>query len=105
PIAVPEREGHAVETLARDAPIPCQVFDPVLVAGAHVLWPPGDLPAGRQQRLLRIQNANEPLLSLQDLQRRLAALVDTDGLLGRALAQQQASLAHICDNVRTSFGE
>src|SRR5436190_1302924 len=56
---------------------------------------PGDLTPGVQQRLLGVEDPDEPLAGLQDLQRRLAALVDTNRLCVALLAEQQPGRAQI----------
>ncbi len=87
-VAIPDRERDAIETLARDAPIPAQVLDPVLVARLHVGGMPGDAPPGVEPGWFRVEDADEPLIGLEDLKRRAAALVNADRL-GSFLGLQQ----------------
>src|SRR5579884_2861633 len=75
----PGREGNAEVALARDAPVPLQVLDPVLVARAHIFGMPADLAPGLQQTLLLVQHANKPLARMQVLDGRAAALMNADG--------------------------
>src|SRR5579885_1836386 len=84
----PRREGNAQVTLARDAPVPLEVLNPVLVALAHIFRTPGDLAPGLQKALLLIQDANEPLPRMQVLDGRAAALVRPDAVFYRLLEQQ-----------------
>src|SRR5579875_873770 len=56
----PGRKGHTQETLARDAPVPLQMLNPILVARTHVLRLPAYLASRCQKLLLLIKDTNKP---------------------------------------------
>ena len=95
-LAVPQREGHAVITLARDAPIPVQVFHPGAVACLHMLGVPVHLFTSRQQLVFEIQHADEPLRCHDVFHGRVAALVHADRLLRGLAVQDQPLRLQVC---------
>ena len=99
-VASPERERHAEDALARDAPVPIQILHPLLVARPHVGRAPLHRFPGRQQFRLEIQHAYKPLRRHDVFHRRVAALVDAHGLRCFFLPQQQAALRQDIDDAR-----
>ena len=80
---VPDRERNPEVALPRDAPVLVEALDPVGVAGLHVGRVPLDLVALGEQRLLVLEDADEPLAGRHELERAVALLVELDDLIGR----------------------
>ncbi len=103
--AIPERERHAEEPLAADAPVAGEPVDPVLEPRLHVRRVPAELAAAGQQRLARVHRLDEPLPAGHDLQRTVALLVELHGVRDRTgLAEEVAALAEKLDRSRAGLG-
>ena len=88
-IAIPDREWHTKVALARDAPVPSQVFHPLAIARLHVRRIPGDLLSCCQEILFEVEHADKPLLRDDVLDRRIAAFVYAHALLDGLPIEQQ----------------
>src|SRR3954470_21934442 len=91
--AGPNPERHPQEALPADRPVRGEPVDPVLVAHAHVRRMPADLAPARDQLVLVLHRADEPLPARDDLERPVALLEELDSALHRLrLADQLARL-------------
>src|SRR5581483_9065507 len=80
---IPDRDRHAEVALAAHAPVDVQVLGPVAVAEPHEVGVPADLVALREERLLLLEEADEPLPRRDELERAVALLVELDRVLDR----------------------
>ena len=101
---VPDRDRHAEEPLPADQPVAGQPAHPVLVAVPHVRRHPAQLAAAVEQRGPQVgvpaAVADVPLPGRDDLQRRVAALVELHRVGDRArLADQVERLGEQPDDL------
>ena len=103
--AIPDRERHAEEALAADAPVAGEAVDPVLEPRLHVRRMPAELAAAGEQRLARVHRLDEPLAAGHDLERPVALLVELHGVRDRTgLAEEVAALAEELDRAHAGLG-
>src|SRR6202043_3568534 len=91
----PGRKWNAEVALARDAPIPLEMFNPMLITYAHIFRVPLYLASRLQQSLFLVENAQKPLPRLQVFDWRIAAFVNTNVMLYRLLPQNKPSFRKI----------
>ncbi len=91
---VPDRDRHAEVALPAHAPVERQVLGPVAIANLHEVGMPAHLRTLREERLLLVEQAHEPLARRHQLEGPVALLVELDGVLDRlglALQRRTAS--------------
>src|SRR5262249_60586921 len=97
---VPDRRRDAEGALATDARRDLEVLGPVAVAEPHEIRVPAALAALRDQRLLLVEAAHEPLPRRHELERALALLVELDAVLdGLRLAAERAAAQQLDDRL------
>src|SRR6185295_8961036 len=90
---IPNRERHAEESLAADAPVSDQAVDPLLVAVPHVLRMPLQLTTARDELIPEVDALDEPLAAGDDFERPIAFFVELDRVRnGARLADHVAGL-------------
>ena len=102
--AIPDREGHAEESLTAHQPVAVESAHPVVVAVAHMFRMPVDLGAALDERgaqcIVATTVADVPLAAGDDLEGSFAALVELDRMGdGADLADELAALGEHLDHL------
>src|SRR6266446_4547716 len=99
---MPYGKWNTIKALARNTPIPVQVFNPIFIASFHKLWLPGYLVSKVNEGIFMFKNFYKPLLKNQILNLLFTAFMSTDAMGNGFLINKGLRLSQKLKNFFTS---